>query len=72
MKTYKRLYDDSDEAIKTCIYDATKGKLKHELLQDMKKNPESYIPLIRKWLITFCNAYHRKIEIYDGITRKKR
>lgn len=72
MKTYKRLYDDSDEAIKTCIYDATKGKLKHELLQDMKKNPESYISLIRKWLITFCNAYHRKIEIYDGITRKKR
>lgn len=72
MKTYKHLYDDSDEAIMTGICDATKGKLKHELLQDMKKNPGNYIPLVRKWLRTFYNAYHRKIEIYDGITRKKR
>lgn len=72
MKTYKHLYDDSDDAIMAAICDATKGKLKHELLQDMKKNPEKYIPLVRKWLLTFRNAYHRKIEIYDGINRKKR
>lgn len=74
MKTYKHLYDYfiSDENIRQSAHNATMGKLKHAFLQDIKEHTEDYIPSIRSWGSAFYNSYHKPIEIYDGITRKKR
>lgn len=74
MKTYKHLYDTylSDENIKAAAHDAMQGKLKHKHLQEIKYNTEKYMPNIRQWAAHFYNSYHKPVEIYDGITRKKR
>lgn len=74
MKTYKHLYDYyiSKENVRLSVHDATQGKLKHQFLQEIKADPEKYEDSVIRWADYFYNSYHRPIQIYDGITRKKR
>lgn len=74
MKTYKHLYEIyiSDENITEAAHDATLGKIKHEFLQEIKADTDRFRPSIRRWADDFYNSYHKPIQIYDGITRKKR
>lgn len=77
MKTYKYLWDTfiSDETIKLAIHNASKGNKQPKTKRALKKmmeQPSYYIPKIRYYAEHFRNGRHKPIEIYDGISRKKR
>lgn len=80
MKTYKNLFNSfiSDENIKQSIKDASKGKKKKKR-KDVRKVIAAYesdlkgtIEYFREYAIHYVNDNHAPIEIYDGISRKKR
>lgn len=77
MKTYKYLWEKflSDENIELALKNAKRGKKQKctkQILKEMYDNPQEYIPKIRAYAENFKNAKHKPIEIYDGISRKKR
>lgn len=78
MKSYNHLYEKfiSDENIEIAIKNAVKNKGKKKkyapLVNAYKKNPEKVIARFRSYVQNFHNDKHKPIEIYDGITRKKR
>ena len=73
MKSYNHLWEKfiSDENIEKAINKAKKGKTRRKnvrkYLENMKFRAE-----IKAYAITFKNAKHTPVEIYDGIQRKKR
>ena len=77
MKTYKHLWEDlvSDQNIATAIHRAglgNKDKRTKLKLRRMEENKEKYIPYFKNYAEHFKNAKHEPVEIYDGISRKKR
>lgn len=74
MISYKHLYDYyiSDQNVIDACMNATKGKVKHKFLCDVRSNVYLYEPKVKHWAIYFYNSFHKPIQIYDGITRKKR
>lgn len=74
MKTYKNLYDNflSDENILLAIHNAAQNKRKRASVQWYLNNPEKGVIKIRRYASHFYNMPHRPVQIYDGITRKKR
>lgn len=77
MKTYRNLWDTfiSADNIKLAIHDASVGnknrRTKHKL-QKMQENLDYYIPFFQRIVENYRNAEHVPVEIYDGISRKKR
>ena len=73
MKSYNHLFEKfiSDENIELAIKKASIGKRSRIQVQKYLNDPEFALE-IWMYAITFKNAKHRPIEIYDGIQRKKR
>lgn len=80
MKTYKNLWDDflSDDNIKKSIKDFAKGRKKkkrkdvRKFLKTYESDPNKAIEYIRNYACNYVNDNHTPVEIYDGISRKKR
>lgn len=74
MKSYNNLYIKflSDENILLAIKNVCKHKTKRRRFKELKEHPEKYISWIRHEAMHFHNDRHTPMEIYDGITRKKR
>ena len=74
MKSYKNLWTDfiSDENIILAIWNASKYKRNRKEVQRYLKLTQDIIDEIRYYAEYFENANHKPIEIYDGISRKKR
>lgn len=74
MKSYNHLWEKfiSDENIKLAIKNSSKGKRERKDVKRIYENPEKYMDEIRNYAEHFKNAKHTPIEIYDGISRKKR
>ena len=74
IKSYNHLWEQfiSDENIKLAIINSSKGKRNRKLVKEIYENQDKWIPKIRKYAENFHNCYHRPIDIYDGIKRKKR
>lgn len=75
MKSYNHLWEEfiSEENIKLAIKNAFKGKKKkRKKVKDIIENQEEWIPKIKDYAEHFYNYPHKPIEIYDGISRKKR
>ena len=77
MKSYKHLWESfiSDENIELAMKNACvnkRSKRKRKKLREIYENKEVWIPRIRKIAKNFKNSPHTPIEIYDGISRKKR
>lgn len=75
MKSYNHLWEEfiSEENIKLAIKNAFKGKKKkRRKVREIIENQEEWIPKIKDYAEHFYNYPHKPIEIYDGISRKKR
>ena len=74
MKSYNHLWEKfiSEENIRLAIVNSSKRKRKRKLVKDIYENPDKWIPTIKVYAENFKNYNHAPIEIYDGITRKKR
>lgn len=74
MKSYNNLYVKflSEENIRLAIKNVCKHKTKRRRFRELKEHPEKYISWIRNEAMHFHNDRHTPMEIYDGITRKKR
>ena len=74
MKSYKNLYEEliSENNIREAIINASKGKRNRIIMREMYFDPDRWIPVIQKWAQYFKNPLHHPVEIYDGISRKKR
>lgn len=74
MKSYNHLWEQfiSEENIRLAIINSSKGKRNRKLVKEIYENPDKWIPKIRQYAEKFKNCNHAPIEIYDGITRKKR
>lgn len=74
MKSYNHLWENfiSEENIKLAINNSSKRKRNRRIVRKIYNNPEQWIPVIKKYAENFKNYPHIPIEIYDGITRKKR
>lgn len=75
MKSYNHLWEEfiSEENIKLAIKRAFKGKKKRRKnVKEIIDHQEEWIPKIKYYAEHFYNYPHKPIEIYDGISRKKR
>lgn len=74
MKSYNHLWEKfiSDENILYSIQKSSKGKRNKKEVKEIYENPEDYIDEIKDYANNFHNYKHDPIEIYDGISRKKR
>ena len=74
MRTYRNLYEEfvSEDNIRLAIINASKGKRNRTIMKDMYSDPDRWIPIIQRWVICYKNPMHHPVEIYDGISRKKR
>lgn len=74
MKSYNHLWEQfvSEENIRLAIINSSKRKRKRKLVKDIYENPDKWIPTIKQYAENFKNCNHAPVEIYDGITRKKR
>ena len=75
MKSWNNLWDNflSEDNIRLAIKNAARGKVKKRY--DVKralKDVDGYVKYIKHYAENFRNDKHNPIEIYDGITRKKR
>ena len=73
MKSYNHLWEIfiSDENIDAAIKKAVKGKRKRRRVRQCLNNP-NFHNQIKEYAQNFYNYPHKPIEIYDGISRKKR
>lgn len=75
MKSYNHLYEGyiSEENIKLAIRNASKGKRdRPTVVYYLEGDPEEIVAEVQSFASDFHNATHKPVEIYDGITRKKR
>ena len=74
MRTYKNLWDKfiSDKNIYEAITNVCKHKTNRRKFRDLHDNPEKYVEWIKREAMDFHNSHHTPLEIYDGISRKKR
>ena len=73
LKSYNHLFEQllSDELIEKAIYKASKGKKDRPRVKKYLEMPD-LVSFIKDYVLHYKNAPHRPIQIYDGITRKKR
>ena len=73
MKSYNHLWEIfiSDENIDEAIKKAVKGKRKRKRVRKCLEDP-NFHDKIKEYAQNFYNYPHKPIEIYDGISRKKR
>lgn len=73
MKSYNHLYEEfiSDENIRISIHDATKSKKKIKTIP-INEVTDEQIEYYKKYAENYVCHYHKPVEIYDGISRKKR
>ena len=73
IKSYNHLWETfiSDNNIELAIRKASIGKRKRKRVKKCLSDP-NYKNHIKKYALNFCNYSHTPIEIYDGISRKKR
>lgn len=74
IKSYNHLWEQfiSEENIKLAIQNSSKDKRNRKLVKEIYENPDEWIDEIRNYAENFHNCNHKPIEIYDGITKKKR
>lgn len=74
VKSYNNLYDVyiDPENIRTAIINASQGKRNREIMRSMYMDPEHWIPVIQGWSQNYKKTVHHPVEIYDGISQKKR
>ena len=74
MKSYKNLWSGfiSEQNIDEAIINVCKHKTERENFRNLRENPEQYKDWIYYHATHFKNSRHKPIEIYDGISRKKR
>ena len=74
MKSYNHLWENfiSEENIRLAIKNSSKGKRNRKDVKDIYENQDEWIGKIREYAENFKNDKHRPVEIYDGISRKKR
>lgn len=74
MKSYNHLWEEfiSDENILKAIKKSSKGKRKRKDVKKVYENPGDYVDIIRSYAEDFHNCKHKVVEIYDGISKKKR
>lgn len=74
MKSYNHLWETfiSEDNIRLAICNSSKGKKKRKDVIQIVENPDKYISIIREYAENFKNKKHNPVEIYDGISRKKR
>lgn len=74
MKSYNHLWEKfiSEENIRLAIKKSSKGKRNRKNVKEIYENQDEWIGRIRDYAINFKHTNHKPIEIYDGISRKKR
>lgn len=74
MKSFSNLWETfiSDETIKLAINLSSQGKRNRREVKYFYNDIENSIEPIREYATNFYNEEHFPIEIYDGVTRKKR
>ena len=74
MKSYNHLYETfiSEENIRLAIKGACRNKGTRRDFKDLRDNPDKYMDFIKREAENFKNSKHKPMEIYDGISRKKR
>ena len=74
MKSYNHLWEQfiSDDNIIKAINRSSRGKRKRGVVKEIYNNKEQYLGKIKRYAEHFRNREHIPIEIYDGISRKKR
>lgn len=74
MKTYGHLWESflSEQNIIISIGNSSVGKRNRKKVEKIWKHPEDYVEYYYEYATDFRNFKHSPIEIYDGITRKKR
>ena len=74
IKSYNHLWGKfiSEENIKLAIRNSSKGKRNRKLVKEIYENSDAWIERIQSYANNFHNNKHTPLEIYDGITRKKR
>ncbi len=72
MKSYNHLWEKfiSDENIEFAIRKASIGKKKRKNVQAFLEQP-NIKEIIKDYVEHYKNSYHKPVEIYDGIVRKK-
>lgn len=74
MKSYNHLWEKfiSEENIKYAIAKSSKGKRDRKDVKEVYEHQDEWIPQIKQYAENFRNKSHTPLEIYDGISRKKR
>lgn len=73
MKSYNHLYEKmiDEDNIRTAIHDATKGKKKVKTIP-VSEVTDQQVAYYIKYAEQYVCFPHKKVQIYDGISRKKR
>lgn len=74
MKSYNHLWEKliAEENIIKAINNSSKGKRKRKSVRFIYDNKQKVVPKFQEYADTFKNSKHTPMEIYDGISRKKR
>ncbi|MCM1232026.1 MAG: reverse transcriptase/maturase family protein [Ruminococcus flavefaciens] len=74
MKSYNHLWELylSEENIMIAIQNSSKGKRNRKKVKKIYENPEDYVEYFQEYGEYFHNYKHIPIDIFDGISRKKR
>lgn len=74
MKSYNNIYPImvDEETRKAAIHKTLLGRKKKANLKYYIENPEKTLSMSYDWIAHYRNSKHTPIEIYDGISRKKR
>ena len=74
MKSFNHLYEQliSEDNIRLAIQLSSRGKRNRKDVQKYFENPDKHIVPIQNMVAHYKNANHVPVEIYDGISRKKR
>lgn len=74
MKSYNHLYEVaiSEETRKKAVHNVIRGRHKMRHLERFSADENLTVQKSEQWIREYKNARHHKIQIYDGIKRKKR
>lgn len=74
MKSWNHLFEMavSEETRKKAVHDVLRGKRKMRHVEKYAHDEKKTVNKSLEWVTHYHNASHKPIEIYDGISRKKR
>lgn len=76
MKSYSHLYEKiiDEDNLKLAIKNAIKGRTKkrRKKIKQYIENTDEAVKKLKRWIEEYRNDIHTPVQIYDGISRKKR